>query len=394
VDIVDSALTGWESAEPLQDQSSADEPLQDFAWESAEYELPSQEDEESSIEQASWLSSKNLAAQHLARLSMSTSSQAALILRRNQLWAYAGHLNQDSVQELAQLVQHGSGTSLLDNRSSSERGADLARFVHLKSTGEEHLLYATSFESEMLLVLAFDARTPFSEIRNQANQLAAALVSPPEPVLIDVQQPQSVNHAESLMAENASRQVIETDIERGGETGWALEFDTEQEAEPGLEDIASDQDSTQPVHINKPLEAASPSISAMLYDLHYACVLVPRLPDHYLIGDLSTSLSQWMQRLSLAFGWRLEYLAVRPHCIQWIAAVEPEISAEQVVQQIRRSTSSMIFAEFPRFAVDNPSADFWAPGYLVMTSTKPLPGEIVKEFTERTRLRQGMPGVN
>ena len=97
-----------------------------------------------------------------------------------------------------------------------------------------------------------------------------------------------------------------------------------------------------------------------------------------------------MRRLSLAFGWRLEYMALRPESLQWIAGVEPETSAEEVIQFIRHGTSDLIFREFPRYADENPSQDFWAPGYLVVTGSKPLPGEMVQEFIERTRLRQGI----
>jgi hypothetical protein len=60
------------------------------------------------------------------------------------------------------------------------------------------------------------------------------------------------------------------------------------------------------------------------------------------------------------------------------------------VQLVRQRTSQLIFADFPRYSVENPSDDFWAPGYLLVTSTKPLPGEMVQQFIRQTRLRQGI----
>ena len=51
-----------------------------------------------------WIDDVNKAAQHLARLSLSSASQAALILRNKQLWAYAGQLPQEALEELAGVV--------------------------------------------------------------------------------------------------------------------------------------------------------------------------------------------------------------------------------------------------------------------------------------------------
>lgn len=44
-----------------------------------------------------------------------------------------------------------------------------------------------------------------------------------------------------------------------------------------------------------------------LQNLTYVCVLIPRLPNHLLVGDLAKDLDKWMKDLSLAFGWRLEH---------------------------------------------------------------------------------------
>lgn len=390
VDIVDASLAGGQGTEPEQQDQSTTETIDELVMPRAELATANQEPGSGQAENVALPGNNTLAAQHLARLSMSTSSQAALVLRHNQLWAYAGQLSRQSAQELAQLVLRRSGGDL--EGGSADREVDLARFVHLNTTGKEHLLYATSLEGDMLLVLAFDARTPFSEIRNQAKKLATAFAALPDADLLERQAPEQGSNGEPGWEESAGQGQVETEARQNDEVDWALEFDPWQSMQGELD--ADDQESTQPVRVNQPLDLSASSGPALRFDLHYACILVPRLPDHYLIGDLSNSLSLWMRRLSVAFGWRLEYLAVRPRWMQWIAGVEPETSAEHVVQQIRRSTSDLVFSEFPRFAMENPSDDFWAPGYLVMTSTKPLPGEIVKEFTEHTRLRQGISGEN
>jgi hypothetical protein len=38
---------------------------------------------------------------------------------------------------------------------------------------------------------------------------------------------------------------------------------------------------------------------------------------------------------------------------------------------------------------ENPSGDFWAPGYLIMGGTQPHPPQLVKDYIKQTRTRQG-----
>ena len=113
-----------------------------------------------------WLTDVNKAAQHLTRLTLESSSQAALITREKEVWAYAGQLSQSAAQEVAKTVARNW---------DKEKGGDLLRFVRLESTKAEHMLYATPLSEGMLLAMVFDAETPFSTIRSQASQLASAL---------------------------------------------------------------------------------------------------------------------------------------------------------------------------------------------------------------------------
>ena len=218
VDILDSALAEVPAEEAADDIQEEDE----LAAEEGAKEHSSLESEPKAAagENASWMGDISLAAQHLARLTMSTSSQAALVLRQNKLWAYAGQLSREAADELANIVQHSGQPGRVGERGSAERDIDLARFVHLKTTGKEHLLYATNLESDDLLVLAFDARTPFSEIRIQANSLAAALASPTQQ---DLYSPYTLPADASVVSKPA------VEVENNHDMGWALEFDPWQE---------------------------------------------------------------------------------------------------------------------------------------------------------------------
>ena len=132
------------------------------------------------------------------------------------------------------------------------------------------------------------------------------------------------------------------------------------------------------------------SASAGLAQLNYACLLVPRFTAHYMTGDLADRLSEWMPNICIAFGWRLEFVAVRPEYLQWVVNVTPNTSPGYLMRIMRQQTSEKIFAEFPRLKRENPSGDFWAPGYLIMGGLQPHPPQLVKDYIKQTRLRQGI----
>jgi REP element-mobilizing transposase RayT len=151
-------------------------------------------------------------------------------------------------------------------------------------------------------------------------------------------------------------------------------------------------DETRPSHlpIETPGRVTLEPITPGLYNLTYACLLVPRLTTHYLTGDISDRLSEWLPQTCIAFGWRLEYLAVRPEYVQWVANVPPATSPGNLMRVMRQQTSDRIFNEFPRMKKENPSGDFWAPGYLIMGGAQPHPPQLVKDYIKQTRERQGI----
>jgi REP element-mobilizing transposase RayT len=105
---------------------------------------------------------------------------------------------------------------------------------------------------------------------------------------------------------------------------------------------------------------------------------------------LGDNLSEWLLHTCVAFGWRLEFLAVRPEYLQWIVNVPPSTSPGHVMRMIRQQTSERIFEAFQRLKKENPSGDFWAPGYLIMGGNQPHPPQLVKDYIKQTRQRQGL----
>ena len=377
-----------------------------------------------------WLSNVTRAAQHLTSLTLGSSAQAALITRNDQLWAYAGQLPQSATHELTDTV------SRYWNRQEEN---DLVRFVRLASTNAEHMLYATRLTNDMVLALIFDAETPFSTIRTQASQLVHSLSTSPSEkqnaieqnddaapsapisdILSDIPSPNpkadlraaalksrkesnpaiSLSSATPLHFSRAASPAIPinqlTSIEEA-DSSLDLEKDVESPTVTWKSKVKK-SDSTQenlgethPGSSNEParkivLEPVSPSV----YNLDYACLLVPRFTLHLLVGDLSVCLSDWVQEICIAFGWRLEYISVRPEHLLWIVNVPPATSPGYLMRILRQHTSEKIFTEFPRFKKENPSSDFWAPGYLIMGGSQPPPVHLIKDFIAQTRQRQGI----
>jgi REP element-mobilizing transposase RayT len=395
-----------------------------------------------------WLQDVTKAAQHLTRLTLESSAQAALITRGDHLWAYAGQLSQGAAKELAMTItRHWDG----------QKGSDLLRFVRLEATKAEHMLYATRLADDVVLALVFDAETPFSTIRTQAGQLVNLLSTPvSEGVEPHVEQqkhfPASYNAPTQELDDEDNSDLEIPDIseilsdvppptpERGmipsSDEEWSTRPSSSRSSKYSRESspavrvndlLMSNQDNEQTVeHIVEDFDATMPSksrsrpetpfrrpmpgeldetrphsitevasrvmlepIAPGLYNLTYACLLVPRFSSHYLTGDISDRLSEWLPQICIAFGWRLEYLAVRPEYVQWVLNVPPATSPGYLMRIVRQQTSEKIFTEFTRMKKENPSGDFWAPGYLIMGGTQPHPPQLVKDYIKQTRTRQG-----
>lgn len=408
-----------------------------------------------------WLNDANKAAQHLTRLTLESSAQAALITRKNDLWAYVGGLSQNAAKEVAQTVTRNW---------DGQKGSDLLRFIRLESTKAEHMLYATRLTSDTVLALVFDAETPFSTIRTQASQLLSDFGNDrpeyrpsPQPISRDVPaemdeseplnippisnilsdipapnpepltshefrlphreeepfDPNQTRVSESLSnasvfsrepspavrrnqpqpaATNQSQNLVDTKSQPRSEAQSVFEG-AEVTApsrpklrpetpiarpQPGEHDVTRESPSTEAAR-----KLVVEPVSAGLYHLTYACLLVPRFSSHYITGDLSDRLSEWLPNICIAFGWRLEFLAVRPEYLQWVVNVQPSTSPGYLMRIMRQQTSEKIFADFPRMKKENPSGDFWAPGYLIMGGSQPHPPQLVRDYIRQTRTRQG-----
>jgi REP element-mobilizing transposase RayT/DNA-binding response OmpR family regulator len=402
-----------------------------------------------------WMQDINRAAQHLTRLSLESSAQAALIVQNNELWAYAGQLSQQATQELTSIVanywsQHENNS--LENKQTGI--GDMVRFVRLETTNSEHMLYATSLGEFKVLAIAFDAETPFSKIRTQAGHLARALSSSSEDSALEIEmehtitvdstskgkpvtteaessveplldnvpppKPQTVKRkriseqkpTSSPMAEDV-RYRKQTDSTRTKPDTHSLERKQGVEQRPSTVESSNLQTSNglsemapsefPPVDKGPRIDQRGPEIDSFasvgtpttsftpMQSINYTCLLIPRFPHHHLKGDIANYLSEWMVGLCIAYGWRLKHLSIQTEFMEWIVNVPPSTSPNDLVSTLREQTSRKIFTAFPLLARENPSGDFWAPGYLITSSAQPLPAIMINEYIQQTRHYQGAP---
>lgn len=397
-----------------------------------------------------WLQDVDRAAQHLTRLSLESAAHAALIVHGEKLWAYAGELPQPAAQELAEQLGRYWG-------KPRDGQGDLARFIHLKATDKDYMLYATALGGGVALALAFNAATPFTKMRAQAADLARALASHPVesssaplpsqaklppadikvPPLSDDDEevpeldlgdipPPLPRHRTTQRLKKDQPAIPQDSIEIDALPDFSVQrlpvFDVDSLPEavdadgsessfgepPAMNEWlpanAADTDfitssrSTQSQTASdetlphrretRPLRLSSPTPAVC--SLSFACVLVPRLPQHHLVGGIAEQLPDVMRQACLAFGWQLGHIAVRPEYLLWMVSVPPATSPSHLMRVLRYQLSERIFNEFPSLTDDNPSGDFWAPGYLIMSSHQPPPPQIVNEFVSNTRRYQGV----
>ena len=363
-----------------------------------------------------WLADVDRAVPLLAKQQRESGAEGLLITRAGQVWAYAGSYPQLLVEELAGAVSH-----------YWQVGVDLARFVRLEASGDEVMLYATQLVGDMVLALVFPARTQFSRIRKQTAAAVRSLLDVPLGNFAQAAPAPAIGSGTgpSTWVRTSTAPFVVEPWPELGDTGAALNLDIGESGARPSAPVLSESSIARismpglpraPLPYDLPLETEE-SLSTQLavsaverlpfsdwtvqdthlepatasvYKLTYACVILPRLPHHLLTQDLARMLNDWVPQICVAFGWRVEHVAIRPEFAQFMIDVPPETSPQSLMQVIQRVTSQRIFSAYPKFQQENPSGDFWAPSHMIIGSSDLPPKLMVQDFITQTRARQGL----
>jgi REP element-mobilizing transposase RayT len=388
--------------------------------------------------------------QRLSSLSIKTEAKEVIVLRRKQMFAQAGELSAEAVHELVELINSFSKISSMNLQKqvppSQHRmgNGDIVRFIRLTSTDARYLLYAISLSREMLLALVYDHNTQFSKVRRQTTQLAHELMTPQAiPVLeyrkaeyetasLPEEQPSSVIQPSpgSESPENyppvdstkvipvsdttidsrsspsmTSPEVID-EITPSSDLFTGIGNEAEYSAPSVDEQMSGYHDSSEirltegekTTEISSHENGLTPGEASDIADatfsfaqyITYSCLLIPRMPQHLVNSNLASYLFKWMGQLCLAFGWRLEHLSIHSDYIQWIAGAPLSTSPAFLVRTIRQKTSQYIFTQFPMLTNENPSGDFWAPGFFISGGKQTIQPHLVERYIKEIRVQQGV----
>ncbi len=124
--------------------------------------------------------------------------------------------------------------------------------------------------------------------------------------------------------------------------------------------------------------------------LTFSCVLIPRFDDHYLAGDITGDLQNWMMEICISYGWHLDAITIRPGYMHWVMTVPLTANPANFMRVTRQQTSQKIFEYYPRFKRKNLSNDFWAPSFSVAAGSQPHSMEDIDTFIRQTRSQQGI----
>jgi len=125
------------------------------------------------------------------------------------------------------------------------------------------------------------------------------------------------------------------------------------------------------------------------YFLPFTAILLPRFPNHKLVGSLANQLETWLKDLCIAWGWRMAKIDIRPEFLRFTLFLSPEVAPAPSVQSLAQNLSTRILQAFPGMADDLPSGQFWTKSYL-LTAGSDVGKDRLATFIETTREEQGL----
>jgi putative transposase len=345
------------------------------------------------------------------------SAQAALILKENVLWIYSDQLEQKAADELTEIVV---------GYQSEHKSLHI---LTLETTKQDHVLYYVPLSSGYSLAILFDPEISFNSIKERSKELTKYLPydqlylikaeaddkdNGPPPAKKDglisktwplgnkgkksneknkrrAQEPGTTQLGLFETTPGETSELEETRVSERTQREYSQAEDLGENSNVDVALMGNKTEDDNPDYLTEMMGQVrlEPTVPRV-YHLPYACLLIPRMSSHYLVGDISKYLADWLLDICQSYTWRLEIMAIRPEYMQWVVSVMPTTSPGNLMRIVRRQTSRKIFDEFPRLKRENPSGDFWAPGYLVMAGSHLHPVHMVNGYIKQTRQQQGI----
>ncbi len=115
------------------------------------------------------------------------------------------------------------------------------------------------------------------------------------------------------------------------------------------------------------------------------CVLIPYIPEHFLVGGMADMLKQALVKAAAQNHWKISRVIVRPQYLQWTTETPEVILPEKVAEQFRKRLSAMIFKQYPTLKKHNRSGNFWSTEALALQGPDTPPAQRLRAFTRQVR---------
>jgi len=386
-----------------------------------------------------WYTDEVRATKNLVAAISNLVVQEAILVSDTSILAHSGELPRDAVEECSTLVRKYWG----ENST-----AELIKPIRLQTTRKEHLLSATVVAVGIILALTFDAETPFDILRSQTRYLTNVLKNPrlslpevhilpknPETQVAKIPAPHKYITDDFDITKPASREPFPAlQFNRPAETREETMLQPQRTVEdpyrnPDFGELrikqpvyapkepAAEQDSPiawreparprernqykqssylfdedQPVEANSPINVTGEwrrssfnPTETSLFDVYYACVVVPRIKTQALDSDCANYLREELPKIFMAYGWRLEELIIEQEYMQWVVRIPPTMAPATHIKAIMRESSQIILTNFARFNRNEFLREFWSPGYLLGGGRRLIPESEIGEFINMNR---------
>jgi REP element-mobilizing transposase RayT len=333
--------------------------------------------------------------------------------------AKGGNLSPAAGAEIADLVNHSWREG---------QNIDMVRYFRLETMGEQLMLYVTMLDKPLLAALVFKADTSLMRARAVAVQAVRSLhdgsstgskASEPSEVGAGAQENKDVDNLQSdddsgedepvdprlleLIDYAPSPEPFKINLDDHGE--WQLEQDflsndpeeidfpwERKQAQPDIDVDGHTEDEQfsdlPPLGFFNPTSYSGDNAAERKRQI-YTCILIPRLADNRLEGNLAEELRNWIPPLCKTLGWNLRNLVILPEMLQWTVDVSEDVSPGSLVRDLRHKSTQHIANRFQGHHQETEQEDFWAPGFLVVRGPNPPETHLLQNFILQTRRRQG-----
>jgi CheY-like chemotaxis protein/REP element-mobilizing transposase RayT len=388
-----------------------------------------------------WYMDETLATKNLVAATSNLVIQEAMLVSNSGILAHSGELSKDAVEECSRLVRRYWGNDSTADLIKPVRLQTTSKNHLLSATVlAVGIILALTFDSETPFdILRSQTRYLTGVLKNPRLSLPEVHILPknPEAQLQVAKKPASLEFIsddfeitrpatselltellnkkpEAPQAEPAPAQESpEADPYRNPDVG---ELTTTppvlapevRAAEPESQTAWTGPTQPQPrnpysqtsfvIHDSQQVEANSPlnitgeltrsslgPTEPSLFDVYYACLLIPRIRTHELEDDCATFLRAELPNIFLAYSWRLEELVINRSYMQWVVRIPPTLAPASHIKVIRRDSSQMILTNFARFNRNEFLRDFWSPGYLLGGGRHLIPEAEIAEFIRMNR---------